>query len=150
MNTEADMRIDANMAVLTHKCKRLASQFDGAALQLGVKDISAPRRHFDARKPNVRQLIVTRLRRRRHLDAGSTVRSRVMIDYEKNVKRRTVLNQRCEAVRDAKQALPRYSDFSKRRPLHAKLDGKAYDTVYFNDLPLEAGDQPAGDRHNMT
>lgn len=59
MNTEAEVQIDGNAVVLSQKGKRLAIQFEGSALQLGVLDIATPRHDYDAPNPNTRQLVVT-------------------------------------------------------------------------------------------
>lgn len=59
MTTEAEVQIDGNAAMLSQKGKRLAIQFEGSALQLGVLDIATPRHDYDAPNPNTRQLVVT-------------------------------------------------------------------------------------------
>lgn len=58
MNTEADVQIEGNAAVLTQKGKRLRVQFEGIGLRLDVVDISLPRRDYDAPNPRVKQLLV--------------------------------------------------------------------------------------------
>lgn len=59
MNTEAEIHIDGDTALLTQKGKLLAIRFEGNGLQLNVLDISAPKHDYDVPNPNVRQLTVT-------------------------------------------------------------------------------------------
>ena len=56
----------------------------------------------------------------------------------KSVKYEEIYLHGYETVTDAKQALTRYFDFYNRRRPHSTLDGRTPDTVYFNQLPLNA------------
>lgn len=59
MNTEADVHIEGDTALLRQKGKHLTVHFEGSGLRLMVLDISAPKNDFDTSNPNVRQLVAT-------------------------------------------------------------------------------------------